>query len=60
VDVFTFCVAMALGAGLWVLVPAGLSFWFGRNEQLVIQNLQRVTWMLIVGGNVIVFFYWRK
>jgi len=58
--VFSFCVATALGAGLWVLVLAGLGFWFGRNEQLVLQNLQWVTLILAAGCGVIVFVYWRK
>lgn len=58
--VFPFCVATALGAGLWVLVLAGLGFWFGRNEQLVLQNLQWVTLILAVGCGVIVFVHWRR
>ena len=58
--VSTFCVATALGAGLWVLVLAVLGFWFGRNEQLILQNLQWVTLMLTAGCGVIAFFYWRK
>lgn len=58
--VSTFCVATALGAGLWVLVLAVLGFWFGRNEQLISQNLQWVTLMLTAGCGVIAFFYWRK
>lgn len=57
--VFAFCVATALGAGLWVLVLAGLGFWFGRNEQLVLQNLQWLTLILVAGcGHRL--FYWRK
>jgi len=58
--VFTFCVATALGAGLWVLVLAVLGFWFGRNEQLILQNLHWITLMLTAGCGVIAFFYWRK
>ncbi len=47
-----------LGYGSWRW--PGLGFWFGRNEQLVLQNLQCVTLILAAGGGVIVFFYWRK
>lgn len=58
--IFTFCVATTLGAGLWVLVLAGLGYWFGRNEQVVLQNLHWVTWILVTGCGVIVFLYWRR
>lgn len=58
--IFTFCAATVLGAGIWVLVLAGLGFWFGRNEQLVMQNLHWVTLTLVAGCGVMVFFYWRK
>jgi membrane protein DedA with SNARE-associated domain len=59
-NVFAFCAATALGAGIWVLVLAGMGYWFGRNEQLVLQNLHWVTLFVVVGCGVIVFFYWRK
>ncbi|WP_320043676.1 hypothetical protein [uncultured Desulfobacter sp.] len=52
--------ATVLGAGLWVSVLAGLGYWFGRNEQLVLQNLSRVTLFLVVACGGLVFFYWRK
>lgn len=58
--IFNFCAATVLGAGLWVLVLAGLGFWFGRNEQLVMQNLRWVSLILVVGCAVMAFFYWRK
>jgi membrane protein DedA with SNARE-associated domain len=59
-NVFAFCAATVLGAGIWVLVLAGMGYWFGRNEQLVLQNLHWVTLFVVVGCGVIVFFYWRK
>ena len=59
-NIFAFCAATVLGAGIWVLVLAGMGFWFGRNEQNVVQNLRWVTLFLVVGCGVIVFFYWRK
>lgn len=58
--VFTFCVATALGAGLWVTVLACLGFWFGHNEQAVMQNLQWATVVLAAGCGVIALLYWRK
>jgi membrane protein DedA with SNARE-associated domain len=58
--IFTFCAATVLGAGAWVLVLAALGFWFGRNEQLVLQNLHWVSLILVIGCGVMTFFYWRK
>jgi len=57
--VFVFSVATALGAGIWVLVLAAVGFWFGRNEQLVLQNLQWVTLILVAGCAVTVLLYWH-
>ena len=59
-NIFVFSVATSFGAGLWVLVLAAMGFWFGRNEQLVLQNLQMITLILTVVCAVIVFFYWRS
>lgn len=59
-NIFSFCAATVLGAGLWVSVLAGLGYWFDRNEQLVLQNLSWISLFLVVGCGVIVFFYWRK
>ena len=58
--IIPFCAATVLGAGVWVFVLAGLGFWFGRNEQLVLQNLHGITAILVVGCGTMVFFYWRK
>lgn len=55
-----FCSSTVLGAGIWVIVLAGVGYWFGCNEQFVVQNLRWVTLFLVVGCGVIVFFYWRK
>ena len=62
-NIFPFCAATILGAGIWVMVLAGLGFWFGRNEQLVLQNLRLVSLVLIVGCFLLGFLYvyrWRK
>jgi membrane protein DedA with SNARE-associated domain len=47
--IFTFCAATVLCAGLWVLMLAGLGFWFGRNEKLVLQNLHWLTLIAVAG-----------
>lgn len=59
-DMLAFCTATGLGAGLWVMVLAGLGFWFGHNEQLVLQNLRWVTLLLISGCAGVIFFYWTQ
>lgn len=59
-NIFVFCVASVLGAGIWVSVLAGMGYWLGRNEQIVLQNLRWVTLILVAGCGLLVFFYWRK
>jgi len=59
-NIFAFCAATVLGAGIWVLILTGLGYWFGRNEQLIVQNLHWVSLFLIAGSTIIVFFYWRR
>ncbi len=59
-NLLAFCAATVLGAGLWVLALAGIGYWFGKNEQLMLHNLQWVTLFLVAGCGVVVFFYWRR
>ena len=59
-NIFGFSLSTTLGAGLWVLALASLGYWFGHNEQMVLQNLQSITLILAFGCAVVVFFYWRK
>jgi membrane protein DedA with SNARE-associated domain len=59
-NLLAFCAATALGAGIWVSVLAGLGYWFGRNEALIMQNLHRVSAALAIGCAVVLFFYWRR
>ncbi len=56
-NIFAFCAATVLGAGIWVLVLAGMGYGFGRNEQLVLQNLRWVSLALMLGCVILVFFY---
>jgi membrane protein DedA with SNARE-associated domain len=57
---FGFCAATVLGAGIWVSVLAGLGYWFGRNEALIMQNLHRISAALAIGCAALLFFYWRR
>jgi membrane protein DedA with SNARE-associated domain len=59
-NVFAFCAATVLGAGIWVVVLAAMGYWFGRNEQLVIQNLHWITLVLVIGCGILLIAYWRK
>jgi membrane protein DedA with SNARE-associated domain len=59
-NIFAFCAATALGAGIWVLVLAAVGYWFGRNEQLVIQNMHWITLALVTGCGIMVIIYWRR
>jgi len=62
-NIFVFCVATVLGAGLWVLVLAGIGFWFGRNEALVLNYMHWVTigLAIICLGLVLVYsLKWRE
>jgi len=59
-NVFAFCSATVLGAGIWVVVLAAVGYWFGHNEQLVLQNLHWVALALVTGCGILVIFYWRR
>lgn len=59
-NMFTFCAATVLGAGIWVIVLAAIGYWFGRNEQLVMQNLHWVTLALVIGCGILSILYWRR
>ena len=59
-NIFSFCAATVLGAGTWVLVLAGMGYWFGRNEDLLLQNLHMITPAIVTGCAVLVIFYWRR
>jgi membrane protein DedA with SNARE-associated domain len=59
-NIFAFCAATVLGAGIWVFVLAAIGYWFGRNEQLVLRNLHWVTLALVTGCGILVIFYWLR
>ena len=57
---FAFCAATVLGAGIWVVTLAAMGYWFGQNEQLVIQNLHWLTMTIMVGCATLVIFYLHR
>ena len=56
---FVFCLATSLGAGIWVIVLAVLGYYFGRNEDLIMQNLRWISLALVLGCLIVVLIYWR-
>ncbi len=60
VNMAAFSAATVLGAGIWVTVLAAMGYWFGKNEQMVWQNLHKVTMITVVGCAIIAIFYWRR
>lgn len=57
---FVFCRATVCGAGIWVAVLAGVGYWFGRNEQLVMQNLHWISVGLFLLSACLVAVYWSN
>lgn len=57
-----FCSVTVLGALVWVLVLAGLGYWFGQNEQLILRNLRWAALALAVGcgGLLLAYRHWWK
>ena len=53
-------VGRVLGAGIWVVTLAAMGYWFGQNEQLVIQNLHWLTMTIMVGCATLVIFYLHR
>lgn len=52
--------ATVLGAGLWVTVLAAVGYWFGKNEQLFMQNLHWITLAMVTGCSILGLVYWFR
>lgn len=59
-NLFVFCWATVLGAGIWVTVLAAMGYWFGRNEDLVMQNLHWISLGLLVLCAGLAVVYYRR
>lgn len=44
----SFSAATGFGAAIWVAVLAAAGYWFGHNEQLVLQQLNRISLGLVI------------
>jgi membrane protein DedA with SNARE-associated domain len=59
-NVAAFGAATVLGSGMWVMVLAAMGYWFGKNEQAVMQHLHTITMVTITICTIIGFFYWWR
>ncbi len=54
---FAFCSATTLGAGIWVIILAGLGYWFGQNEAMIMQNLHWISIALLITCTALIVVY---
>jgi len=59
-NLVVFSLATALGAGLWVVVLALAGYWFGRNEAMVMENMNWFSLGLIAVCALIGLVYWLR
>ena len=56
-NLFKFAFYTSLGAGMWSAILISLGYIFGKNQNLINQNLNLITLILILFAAVILFFY---
>jgi len=56
-NLFKFTFYTALGAGIWSAILISLGYIFGKNQDLINQNLKLITFILILFAVLILFFY---
>jgi membrane protein DedA with SNARE-associated domain len=59
-NIMAFCSATVLGAAIWVLTLAGMGYWFGRNEQVILQNMHWISIVMIFLCSIVLFLYWYR
>ena len=59
-NIFVFCAATAIGSGIWVSILAAMGYLFGRNQQLIMENLKWVTLAVVTGCVVLGILYWFR
>jgi len=59
-NIYAFCAATLLGAGIWTMVLAGLGYWLGRNEALISHNLRWISLAMVLVGAILVAWYVRR
>lgn len=56
-NLVTFCLLTALGAGVWVGVLAAAGYWFGANAELMGDALRKYSLWLLAAGVVVIAGY---
>lgn len=56
-NIWLFSIFTALGAGIWVVVLAGLGYFFGINKELLREHLHIVTICLVIFVIIVGFLY---
>lgn len=61
-DIKTFALFTALGAGIWSLILIALGYIIGENQELISAYLQQITWgvLLLVIVTLVLYFYNNK
>lgn len=59
-NIFVFCGATVLGSGIWVSILAAMGYLFGRNQQLIMENLRWITLAMVTGCTILGFLYWYR
>ncbi len=59
-NLFRFSFYTALGAAIWVFILTYLGYAIGKNEKLLKENLNKVTFLLLLFSFLIVLLYIKK
>ena len=55
-----FSSATTSGAGIWVIILAGLGYWFGQNEKMIMANMHWISIALVAVCTLMIIAYcWR-
>jgi membrane protein DedA with SNARE-associated domain len=57
-----FCLFTSLGAGIWVVILALLGYFFGRNQDLLMDKLHQIMFILLPFCLVLIAMYiwWHR
>lgn len=59
-----FCLFTSLGAGIWVVILALLGYFFGRNQDLLMDKLHQIMFILLPACLLLIaayiWWHWRK
>ncbi len=59
-----FCLFTSLGAGIWVVILALLGYFFGRNQELLMDKLHQIMFIILPACLLLIaayiWWHWRK